>query len=163
MTSAGAGSAAQAANFRGSRFLAREYITHSPEETFDLAYRIGEELKGGEVFLLSGDLGAGKTVFAKGIAAGLEIDPADVNSPTFTLINVHSGRLRMVHMDLYRLSTSDDTIMDLGLNELLDEPDVVVVIEWAERLGERVPPGATRVEIVQGTADPAQRAILIGG
>jgi tRNA threonylcarbamoyladenosine biosynthesis protein TsaE len=142
------------------RVLPQEYITHSAEETFDLAYRFGEELKGGEVFLLSGDLGAGKTVFAKGIAAGLEIDPADVNSPTFTLINVHRGRLRLVHLDLYRLPEDADTLMELGLNELLDEPDVVVVIEWAERLGGRAPSGARRVEILQGPTDPDERSIL---
>lgn len=157
----GGGSVARPASSGESRFLSREYITRSAQETFDLAYRIGEELKGGEVFLLSGDLGAGKTVFAKGIGAGLEIDPADVNSPTFTLINVHRGRLRMIHLDLYRLSGESDTMMDLGLNEMLDEPDAVTVIEWAERLGGRVIPGATRVEIAQSVLDPDQRAIVI--
>ena len=118
-----------------NRFLPQEHITHSAEETFELAYRIGEELKGGEVFLLSGDLGAGKTVFTKGIAAGLDIDPADVHSPTFTLVNSHNGRLRLFHLDLYRLSDESDVLMDLGLNELIDEVDVVLVIEWAERMG----------------------------
>src|SRR6185369_3056070 len=72
------------------------FITHSAEETFELARRIGERATGGEVFLLHGDLGAGKTVFAKGIGAGLAIDPVDVTSPTFTLVNVYEGRLRFI-------------------------------------------------------------------
>jgi tRNA threonylcarbamoyladenosine biosynthesis protein TsaE len=144
-----------------SGFLPQEYITQSAQETFELAYRIGEELKGGEVFLLSGELGAGKTVFAKGLAAGLEIDPAEVNSPTFTLINAHSGRLRLFHLDLYRLSEGSDTMMELGLNELLDEPDVVMVIEWAERLGSRVAAGARRVEIELSAGGLDERRIRI--
>ena len=78
-----------------------QFITHSAEETFELAYDIGESLVTSTVFLLRGDLGAGKTVFAKGIAAGLDIDPAEVNSPTFTLVNAHTGRLRLYHLDLY--------------------------------------------------------------
>ena len=135
------------------------HITHSAEETFELAYRIGERLSGGEVFLLSGDLGAGKTVFAKGLAAGLEIDPAEVNSPTFTLINAHQGRLRLVHMDLYRLPEGSDVLMDLGLNDVLDETGVVLVIEWAERLGSRAIAGARRVVIGEGN-DSNERRII---
>src|SRR6185295_19100861 len=80
-----------------------EFITHSAEETFDLAERTGAQLNARAVFLLSGDLGAGKTVFAKGLAAGLEIDPAEVTSPSFTLINEYAGRRRLYHIDLYRL------------------------------------------------------------
>src|SRR5215471_1575810 len=75
-------------------------ITRSAQETFQLGVWIGEALRGPAVFLLRGDLGAGKTVFAKGIAAGLGIDPADVTSPSFTLINVHTGRLKLYHIDL---------------------------------------------------------------
>lgn len=133
--------------------MSQELITHSAEETFELAYRLGEELTGGERFLLSGDLGAGKTVFAKGIAAGLEIDPADVNSPTFTLVNAHEGRLKFYHLDLYRLTEGSDAIFDLGLSEMLEEPDAVVVIEWAERLGSFVIPGARKVILQESGND----------
>src|SRR5215475_3641536 len=111
------------------------FTSHSPEETFEFAYKIGEELTAGATFLLSGDLGAGKTVFTKGFAAGLGIDPADVASPTFTLINEHKGRLRLYHIDLYRLEPSDDTWYGLGLDEIISDPNSVVIIEWAERLG----------------------------
>jgi tRNA threonylcarbamoyladenosine biosynthesis protein TsaE len=124
-----------------------EFITHSAEETFELAYRIGEALIGGEAILLAGDLGAGKTVFAKGIGAGLEIDPAEVNSPTFTLANAHDGRHRLYHLDLYSLAGDIDEIFALSLPEMLAENDAVVVIEWAERLGPFAIPGAYRVEI----------------
>jgi tRNA threonylcarbamoyladenosine biosynthesis protein TsaE len=119
-------------------------ITHSAEETFQLGVWIGEALKGPAIFLLRGELGAGKTVFAKGIAAGLGIHPADVTSPSFTLINVHEGRLRFYHVDLYRLDPS--STMGLGLDEMFEEPDAVVAIEWAERLG-HPPAGAIAVEL----------------
>jgi tRNA threonylcarbamoyladenosine biosynthesis protein TsaE len=111
-----------------------QFITRSAEETFELAYGIGEALTGSTVFLLQGDLGAGKTVFAKGIAAGLDIDPADVSSPTYTLVNAHEGRLRLYHLDLYRLSGNVDEAHAIGLDEMLNESNAVVLIEWPERL-----------------------------
>jgi tRNA threonylcarbamoyladenosine biosynthesis protein TsaE len=122
-----------------------EFITRSAEETFELGQRIGGQLNEGAVFLLSGDLGAGKTVFAKGLAEGLGIDSADVTSPTFTLVNVHDGRLRLYHIDLYRLG--EGIRPELGLEEILDEGRAVVVIEWAERL-DFAPDGAIQVEMV---------------
>ena len=112
------------------------FTSHSPEETFEFAYRIGEQLQSGAILLLSGDLGAGKTVFTKGLAAGLGIDPADVASPTFTLINQHDGRLRLVHIDLYRLEGGAEVWYSLGLDEIVGDSESVVVIEWAERLGD---------------------------
>jgi tRNA threonylcarbamoyladenosine biosynthesis protein TsaE len=121
-----------------------EFTTHSPEETFELARSIGEHLKGGEIFLLSGELGAGKTVFAKGLAAGLDIDPSDVTSPTFTLVNAHEGRLRFYHVDLYRLESAAHR--DLGLDEIFDNQNAVSVIEWAERLS-HAPGRAVTVEL----------------
>src|SRR5437763_1209846 len=121
-----------------------EFITHSAEETFDLAARMGNQLSARSVFLLSGDLGAGKTVFAKGLAAGLEIDPAEVTSPSFTLINEYAGRLRLYHIDLYRLDSG--ACRELGLEEIFADDRAVTVIEWAERLTD-LPADATRVEI----------------
>jgi tRNA threonylcarbamoyladenosine biosynthesis protein TsaE len=121
-----------------------EFITHSAEETFTLARSIGEQLKGGEVFLLKGDLGAGKTIFAKGLAAGLGIVATDVTSPSFTLVNVHEGRLRFYHIDLYRLEAGAH--QGLGLEEIFADENAVTVIEWAERLG-NVPARATVVEM----------------
>lgn len=112
--------------------IAGEFKTRSADETFELGRRVGEQLNDRAVILLKGDLGAGKTVFAKGVAAGLGIDAADVTSPSFTLINVHDGRLRLYHIDLYRLESSSR--VDLGLEEILEDERGVVMIEWAERL-----------------------------
>ncbi|MFN0119326.1 MAG: tRNA (adenosine(37)-N6)-threonylcarbamoyltransferase complex ATPase subunit type 1 TsaE [Blastocatellia bacterium] len=128
-------------------------MTTSAQETFELAYRIGEDLDASAVFLLRGDLGAGKTVFTKGIAAGLDIDPADVSSPTFTLINAHNGRMRLYHLDLYRLSGMATELESLGLEEMLAEPRAVVMIEWAERLGNFPLPHACHVRMTQMDGD----------
>jgi len=121
-----------------------EFITHSPEETLALGKRIGEQLKGGEIFLLRGDLGAGKTVFAKGLASGLGIEPDDVTSPSFTLVNAHEGRLRLYHIDLYRLDFGSQE--NLGLPEIFADGNAVTAIEWAERLNV-VPAGAIDIEM----------------
>lgn len=121
-----------------------EFTTRSPEETLALGRRIGEQLRGGEIFLLRGDLGAGKTVFAKGIAAGLGIQPDDVTSPSFTLVNAHEGRSRFYHIDLYRLDFGSQE--NLGLPEILDDGNGVTAIEWAERLNV-VPAGAIDIEM----------------
>jgi tRNA threonylcarbamoyladenosine biosynthesis protein TsaE len=124
-----------------------QFVTRSAEETFDLAYRIGEAISESAVFLLQGDLGVGKTVFAKGVGAGLDIDPAEVNSPTFTIVNRHEGRMRLYHLDLYRIAGGANEVYDLGLEEILAEPGAVVVIEWPERLGAFVILNAYRVDI----------------
>jgi tRNA threonylcarbamoyladenosine biosynthesis protein TsaE len=124
-----------------------QFVTRSAEETFDLAYSIGEAISESAVFLLQGDLGVGKTVFAKGIGAGLDIDPAEVNSPTFTIVNRHEGRMRLYHLDLYRIEGEADEVYSLGLDEMLSEDDVVVVVEWPERLGAFAIPNAYRVVI----------------
>ena len=124
--------------------IAGEFKTQSPQETFALGRRVGEQLDKPAVLLLKGELGAGKTVFAKGLAAGLDIEPTEVTSPSFTLINVHEGRLRLYHVDLYRLESAARP--DLGLEEILEDKKGVVLIEWAERLG-FAPDGAVEVEI----------------
>jgi tRNA threonylcarbamoyladenosine biosynthesis protein TsaE len=123
------------------------FTTHAPAEAFELARRIGEKLKGGEVFLLEGDLGAGKTVFAKGIGAGLQIDPAEVSSPTFTIINQLQGRLKLTHLDLFRISGNYDELRELGIDEILEDDSGVIVIEWPDRLSGRVLQGACLVKI----------------
>jgi tRNA threonylcarbamoyladenosine biosynthesis protein TsaE len=124
-----------------------QFITRSAEETFELAYRMGESIDEPAVFLLQGDLGVGKTVFAKGLGAGLDIDPAEVNSPTFTIVNRHEGRMRMYHLDLYRIEGGVDEAYLLGLDDMLSENDAVMVVEWPERLGAFAIPGAYRVVI----------------
>ena len=110
------------------------FISHSPAETESLGEEWGRVAQRGLVIALSGDLGAGKTQLVKGIARGLGI-LARVHSPTFTLVNEYGGgRLRLFHLDLYRLETSEQ-IYSAGLEEYL-RPNGVAVIEWAERLAE---------------------------
>jgi tRNA threonylcarbamoyladenosine biosynthesis protein TsaE len=139
-----------------------QFITRSAEETFELAYEIGEAIDSPVVFLLQGDLGAGKTVFAKGLGAGLDIDPAEINSPTFTLVNSHSGRLRLYHLDLYRIEGGVADIYAIGLDEMLSDPDAVVVIEWPERLGTFALRGAYRVTLSDLNADVRRIEVIKG-
>ena len=125
-----------------------EWIAFNERETFDLGVRIGEQLSGGEIILLNGPLGAGKTVFVKGIARALDLDDADVTSPSFTLVNVHQGRLLLYHIDLYRLEEGASAAHAVDLDEILTDENAVVIIEWAARLGHYpLPPGARRVSI----------------
>ena len=118
--------------------------THSEEETADAARTLASTLKSGDVILLSGNLGAGKTAFVRGLATGLGIDPEDVSSPTFTLVHEYrGGRLTLYHADLYRLDTV--ATEDLGLEEM-GVSDGVLAIEWPERLAHALP-GAREVRI----------------
>ena len=108
------------------------FISHSPAETEALGERWGRAAQHGQVLALSGDLGAGKTQFVKGFARGLGVT-MQVHSPTFTLVNEYGGgRLRLFHLDLYRLETPAQ-ILSAGIEEFLS-PDGVAVIEWAERI-----------------------------
>jgi tRNA threonylcarbamoyladenosine biosynthesis protein TsaE len=116
----------------------------SEEETRRIGEALAAELAPDGVLLLTGELGSGKTVLAQGVAAGLGIDPREVQSPSFVLIREHRGRGgRLVHADLYRLDPRE--VETLGLDELLAGPGVKV-IEWAERLA-AVPPGAVRLTV----------------
>ena len=109
-----------------------EIISHSPAETEALGEKFGRAAVCGQVIALSGQLGAGKTQFVRGVARGLEIS-GRVHSPTFTLVNEYAGgRLKLFHLDLYRLETAAQ-ILGAGIEEYLS-PDGVSVIEWAERI-----------------------------
>ena len=105
----------------------------SEDETCDLGRTLARNFKGGELLLLEGDLGLGKTVFARGVARGLGISSEAVSSPSFTLVQEYrGGRLPMFHVDLYRINDADD-VGTLGLDEIL-ESGAVVVVEWGEKL-----------------------------
>lgn len=111
----------------------KEYITNSPEETFDLGNNLGQSCQGGEVILLLGNLGAGKTCFTQGLAKGLGIK-GKVNSPTFNLMKVYKTTIGVLcHIDAYRLNSGNDLIA-IGLDDYLARKDAVVVIEWAEKV-----------------------------
>jgi len=112
--------------------VTRSLITTSEAETSAAGRELAATLPPGSIVLLSGDLGAGKTAFVRGMADGLAIDPADVSSPTFTLIQEYrGGRLPLFHVDLYRLQPAE--VDDLGLDELTTAGGVMA-IEWPDRL-----------------------------
>lgn len=114
--------------------MSTNFLSPSPDFTFQLGEKIGASLRGNEILLLSGDLGAGKTLLTKGIASALGIDPEDVVSPSFTLMNLFKGDHALYHIDLYRLGDeAGDKIRDMGdMDEYIGEG--VVIIEWAQFL-----------------------------
>jgi tRNA threonylcarbamoyladenosine biosynthesis protein TsaE len=132
------------------------YVAGSESDTQAIACELAATLRAGDVLLLAGELGAGKTTFVKGLAAGLGIDPGDVSSPTFTLLHEYrGGRLTLYHADLYRLDRT--ATEDLGLEEA-GVRDGVLAIEWPDRLTHDVPDAKLiRLEVV----DDAVRRITI--
>jgi tRNA threonylcarbamoyladenosine biosynthesis protein TsaE len=134
----------------------RVVITRSEDETAAIARALAAALNAGDVLLVSGDLGAGKTAFVRGLAEGLGIAPDDVSSPTFTLVHEYrGGRLSLYHVDLYRLDRA--ATGDLGL-EQMGVADGVVAIEWPDRLTHDLP-GAKTVTIA--IVDETTREISI--
>ena len=127
------------------------------EDTEQLAQALAGELRAGDVVLLSGPLGAGKTAFVRGLARGLGVDPDEVSSPTFTLIHEYrGGRLRLFHADLYRLGRAGAA--ELGLDELGIE-DGVLAIEWPDRLGHGF---KAAIEVAIEIVDETSRRITVG-
>jgi len=118
----------------------RELETGRPEATEAAAGRLARHVGRGDLLLLAGEMGAGKTTFVRGLAAGMGVT-GDVMSPTFQLVRVYRGPVQLAHVDLYRLDGAAE-LADLGLDELLD--DGAVVVEWGDRLRE---PGAVRIAI----------------
>ena len=114
--------------------MKKQITTHSPQETKTLAHSIALLLNEGSVIALSGDLGAGKTTFTQGLAKGLEIQKM-VSSPTFTIMKMYNGRLKLTHIDAYRL---EGLHQDLGFEELIGTQGVCV-IEWPEYIKELLP------------------------
>jgi tRNA threonylcarbamoyladenosine biosynthesis protein TsaE len=137
----------------------RTVLTAGEEETVDAGERLARTLAPGDVVLLHGQLGAGKTAFVRGLARGLGADAADVSSPTFTLVQEYgSGRVPLFHVDLYRLEPVE--VDDLGLEELIDSGGIVA-IEWAERWTDH-PRGAVDVTIEEAGDDRRRITIRAG-
>jgi tRNA threonylcarbamoyladenosine biosynthesis protein TsaE len=119
-------------------------ISTSESETFRVGRELAESMPLPAHILLYGDLGAGKTSFTRGLAAGFGLEQLDeVSSPTFTLINEYAGRTKIYHIDLYRIEAG--RLEGLGLDEIFDNPNAAVIVEWAERLGSFQTPGAVKV------------------
>lgn len=136
--------------------MPRPIRTHSADETQAVGARLAESLGPGDVVALTGELGAGKTCFAQGLARGLGVTARAV-SPTFVLINEYRGRLPVHHVDAYRTESLTE-LLDLGLEELFSG-DGVTIVEWADKLLPLLPPDAVHVHI-EGVGDEP-RAITI--
>ena len=140
------------------------FDTHSAKETEALAARIGASLSRQTLVTLSGELGAGKTVFVRGLARGLGVPVATpVTSPTYVLLHHYpGGRLMLYHIDAYRIGGGADEFEASGLNECLADPNGVVCLEWPEKLaGQKWP--ANRIDVSIEHIDPEQRRITIKG
>ena len=129
-------------------------LTHSPSETVSWAAEFAATLKGGEIIALTGELGAGKTVIAKGIGKGLGVRE-EVLSPSFNYLLEYRGRLQLFHADLYRIDGTQ-AFRALGLDEYLDRGGVLL-IEWAERVKDSLPPETIWIEITPGASDQERR------
>jgi tRNA threonylcarbamoyladenosine biosynthesis protein TsaE len=121
------------------------YETNHPDETHALGRRLAEGLSAGDCLALTGDLGAGKTVFVRGLAEGLSCDVRLVSSPTYVLVQNYPGRWPLFHIDLYRLGDPTAEFADLGVEEMLESG--VVVIEWADRAAAVLPHRRTNIRI----------------
>lgn len=134
----------------------KEMISNSPDQTFEIAETFGKDLKGGEVVLLEGDLGAGKTLFTKGVLHALNYDVDEVTSPSFTLVNLYKCHdFNVYHIDLWRLNENSDVASAVGLSEILEEEDAIVIIEWSERLKDfSFPNKVFRVKIIGDGDEP---------
>ena len=136
-----------------------QYITNSPEETEALGFALAKKLQPGTVIAYTGDLGAGKTAFTRGLARGLGIREP-VTSPTYTIVNEYlSGRLPLFHFDMYRLSCSDD-LFDIGWEDYLERGGVCAV-EWSENVADAMT-GAICI-CIEKTGEDSRRITVEGG
>jgi tRNA threonylcarbamoyladenosine biosynthesis protein TsaE len=135
-----------------------EFISNSPEETFEFGEKLGESLKGGEAILLSGGLGAGKTLLTKGVLDALGFDVDEVTSPSFTLVNLYrTENFDVFHIDFWRIEENSDVAFAVGLPEIVEDERAVVIIEWAERLKNfRFPSKVLEIKI-EGDGDEPRR------
>ena len=138
-----------------------ELLSHSPDETEAVGARLAEQLGPGAVVAFTGDLGAGKTAFTRGLARGLGVTDR-VTSPTFTIVNEYlGGRLPLFHFDMYRLASSDE-LFDIGWEDYLARGGVCAV-EWSENVADALEPGAIRVDIRRGAGENDRIITVTGG
>lgn len=141
--------------------MTKEYTTAGEEQTEALGVRLGQLLQPGAVIAYTGDLGAGKTAFTRGLARGLGI-PDRVTSPTFTIVNEYEGgRLPLFHFDMYRLGSSDE-LFDIGWEDYLARGGVCAV-EWSEQVSGAVPEDAVLVDIARGEGENDRIITIKGG
>ena len=131
-----------------------EYITNSEKETLDIAYNLASGIKGNKVICLNGELGAGKTVFVRGICSFFGI--TDISSPTFTLVNEYDGDRKVFHFDVYRLADEDE-FYAIGGEEYFENG--ICIIEWSDVIKDAIPEDAVDVRIEK--LDDNKRKIII--
>ncbi len=135
-----------------------EQICAGPDDTFKLGEQIGKQVRAGDVLMLFGGLGAGKTLFTKGILHALDYDIDEVTSPSFTLVNLYkTPDIDVYHIDLWRLSESSDVATEVGLDEILHAEDSAVIIEWAEKLTSFTHDGRIIRVSIEGDGDEPRR------
>lgn len=141
--------------------LTQHRLCTTPDETFEFGVELGRALQGGEIVLLRGGLGAGKTLFTKGVMEGLGYDVDEVTSPSFSLVNLYrTDKFDVFHIDLWRLDGNVDAAFAVGLEEILSDESCVVLIEWPERLKE-IPGGRKVIELsIAGDGDDARTVTL---
>jgi len=136
----------------------KEFISHSEQETYSIAYDFAQSLAAGTCIAYTGDLGAGKTAFTRGLAAGLGYT-GDVSSPTFAIVNEYrGGRLTLYHYDMYRITGPDD-LETTGFYDALEDPQGVVAAEWSENISDCLPELYLQISIE--TIDVSTRRILV--
>lgn len=147
---------------QNSKSKIQNYTCKTPEETFELGEKVGESLKGGEMILLRGTLGVGKTLITKGIINSLDFDIDEVTSPSFTLVNLYkTEKFDVYHIDLWRLDDNSDVAFAVGLNEILEDENAVVIIEWSEKLKNfEFPERTIIIELIGDGDDPRQISLM---
>jgi len=135
-----------------------EFQSQTPAETFRIGEKIAASLRSGQVILLYGGLGAGKTLLTKGIMNALDYDIDEVTSPSFALVNLYKTvNFEVYHIDLWRLESAADPSEAVGLGDILENPRAVAIIEWAERLGEFAHATGVIKVIIEGDGDLARQ------
>lgn len=143
-----------------SRLKSQDFLCETPQDTFDLGEKIGESLTGGEMILLSGNLGAGKTLLTKGILHALDFDVDEVTSPSFTLVNLYkTEKFDVFHIDLWRINEKADAAVAVGLDEIIEDEKAVTIIEWAERLSNFSFPESVLDITIEGDGDEPRRIL----
>lgn len=144
-------------NIKDQKLKTEIYVCETPQDTFDLGDNLGEQLSGGEMILLKGGLGAGKTLFTKGVLYALDYDVDEVTSPSFTLVNLYrTEKFDVYHIDLWRIDEKFDAASAVGLGEILEDETAVTIIEWSERLKDFTFPEKTLEVEIKGDGDLAR-------
>jgi len=137
------------------------FLSNSPAATLGFGRRLGKKLKAGSIIALVGELGCGKTLFTRGICAGLGVPERQVNSPTFVLVNEYRGRLPVYHIDLYRLNTIAEEF-EIGILDYLARAESsVIVVEWAEKVLSLLPDDYLAVQFQM--LSPRRRHLMLAG